>query len=144
MSFENLEMRSHLHERKSDMFLPQSTPKSSIFVDNSKCKFKEITRSSVGTVSRIYESGINDLMLQLTQLLDEMVRNARLSTVMLILSTNTFVVIKGGMTISETAFGCISDKRFSEKKLCSDKMCSNDIARYSDGHVLHNFCSKIV
>lgn len=97
MSFENLEMsqRSHLHERKSDMFLPQSTPKSSYFVANNKWKFEEITRSSVGKVSKIYESGINDLMLQLTQLLDEMVRNARLSTVILILSTNTSKVALG-------------------------------------------------
>lgn len=88
MSFENLEMsqRSRLHEVKSNMFL--SNPKPPTIIDYITSKYKIITRSSVGTVSRIYKSGINDLMLQMTQLLDEMVRNAHLSTVMLILSIN--------------------------------------------------------
>lgn len=97
MSFENMEMpqRSRLHEVKSNMFL--RNPKPPTLIDYMSSKFKVITRSSVGTVSRIYKSGINDLMLQMTQLLDEMVRNAHLSTVMLILSINTFVVIKGGI-----------------------------------------------
>lgn len=74
MSLEDLKrsQRSRLHELKSDMFL--STPKFSTFPDNREFKIKEITRSSVGTVNRIYESGIKDLMLQLTQLLDEMPR----------------------------------------------------------------------
>lgn len=98
MSSEDLKklQRGRLHEVKSSMFL--STPKPTTFY-YIETKFKKITRSSVGTVSRIYESGINDLMLQLSQILDEMVRNTRLSTVMLILSTSlskhTFVKIKG-------------------------------------------------